>query len=260
MCATAAPLSSAGRTIVATSIVSWRARIGAVAKRLSRSARRSGVHGRFVPTTRSAARSARDSRVRLPLTVWMTDRSMTIAPTPIATQTKKNRRRRHDARISRSAMRSTNVMMFREAFAPRTPLHALSLGSFASSYDVSVAQRDGLVGALRQLGIVRHEHDGRLSVPVDVDEEIDHLMARAAVEVPGGLVGEEDRRIVGERARDGDALLLSSRQLRRIVMAARREADLREQRIGAPAWVRRARDLERHAHVLERGERRQQME
>src|SRR5215510_4076371 len=257
MCATAAPLSSAGRTIVATSIVSCRARMGACAKRLSRSARRSGVHGRLVPTTRSAARSARDSRARLPLTVWMTDRSMTIAPTPIATQRKKNSRRRHDARISRSAISRTNVIIFRGAFAPRTPLHvhslaasparsvhvAHSLRSLASSYDSSVAQRDGGVGLLRQFRIVGHEHHGGLPDAVDVDEEVDDLVARAAVEIPRGLVGEEDRGIVGERARDRHALLLPSRQLRRIVMAARRETDLREERIGALPGIGSARDL-----------------
>ena len=41
-----------------------------------------------------------------------------------------------------------------------------------------------------------------------------------AVEVSGGLVSEQQRRIVGERAGDGDALLLAARELRRIVMAA----------------------------------------
>ncbi len=41
---------------------------------------------------------------------WIIDRSATMAPTPIATHTKKNRSRRQDARISRPAMRKTNVM------------------------------------------------------------------------------------------------------------------------------------------------------
>jgi hypothetical protein len=54
---------------------------------------------------------ARDSRASVPRTVWMSDRSMTIAPTPIATHTKKNSRRFQDARISRSAIRMTNFII-----------------------------------------------------------------------------------------------------------------------------------------------------
>src|SRR5437870_1738490 len=95
----------------------------------------------------------------------------------MATQTKKKRSRRHDARISRQAIRSTKLMIFRGAFAPRTPLHAHSLAasparsvrvahslrSFALSDDPSddpaVAQRDRLVRLLRELGVVGHEHD-----------------------------------------------------------------------------------------------------
>ena len=48
-----------------------------------------------------------------------------------------------------------------------------------------------------------------------------------AVQVSGRLVGEQERRIVGERARDRDALLLAARELRRIVMARGRRARLR---------------------------------
>jgi hypothetical protein len=39
----------------------------------------------------------------------------------------------------------------------------------ASSYDVSVAQGDGDVGAGRQFRIVRHEDDGGLAVAIDVE-------------------------------------------------------------------------------------------
>ena len=78
--------------------------------------------------------------------------------------------------------------------------------------------------------------------------------------LPGRLVGQQDRGLVRQRARDRDALLLAAGELRRIVMAARAEADFRQQRVGPRARIRRAGDLERHAHVLPRGERRQQVE
>src|SRR4029079_6907048 len=118
-----------------------------------------------------------------------------MAPTPIATQTKKNSSRRHDARTSRSAIRITKCM--------------ISPCSLASSYDVAVAQRDGDVGAGGQLGIVRHQDDGGLAVAVDVDQQVDDVMAGPAIQVSGRLVGEEDGGIVGERAGDGHALLLA---------------------------------------------------
>ena len=66
MRATGAPLPSGGRTIVTASTVSWRAVIGAVANRFSRSARTSGVHGRLVPMATSAAIRARLARQAVP--------------------------------------------------------------------------------------------------------------------------------------------------------------------------------------------------
>src|SRR5436190_8567793 len=243
MRATDDPRPSGGRTIVATSMISWRATIGAVAKRFSRSARTSGVHGRLVAIATSAAISARDSRVSVPLTVWIIERSATIAPTPIATQTKKKTRRRHDARISRHAINKTKVMTF----------------ASSSSDDPAIAQGDRLVRLAGELGIVRHQHHRRRAPAIDVDEQVDDLVAGAGIEVAGRLVGEQDRGLVGEGARDRHALLLASRELRRIVMAPRPEADLGQELIGADARIGLPGDLERHAHVLPRGQRGQQV-
>ena len=63
------------------------------------------------------------------------------------------------------------------------------------------------------------------------------MAAGRRVEVAGRLVGQHDRRIVGERARDRDALLLAARQLRRIVMRAIGQPNLVEQ---LPARARTA--------------------
>ena len=48
---------------------------------------------------------------------------------------------------------------------------------------------------------------------VELRQQLDDLDAVAVVEVARGLVGEEQRRIVDERAADCDALLLSAAQL-----------------------------------------------
>ena len=50
-------------------------------------------------------------------------------------------------------------------------------------------------------------------------EERDHLGAGARVELAGGLVGEQQLRLVRQRARDRDALLLAAGELRRPVAA-----------------------------------------
>ncbi len=66
--------------------------------------------GRELDTTRSAPSSARASPANTCRTLWMTERSVTIAPTPSAMQRKKNSSRRHEARISRSAIAATNLI------------------------------------------------------------------------------------------------------------------------------------------------------
>ena len=123
------------------------------------------------------------------------------------------------------------------------------------------AARSADVGHRGQLRIVRDEHDRRLAGAVDVEQQIDDRVPGRAVEVAGRLVGQQDRRVVGERARDRHALLLAARELRRIVMARGRAARPRPAGVVArAAGVRHAGNLHRHEHVLERGQRRQQVE
>ena len=60
-------------------------------------------------------------------------------------------------------------------------------------------------------------------------------VGRAAVEGAGRLVGEQEARVVHERPRDGDALLLAARQLHGAMVGAVREADAAERLQGALA-------------------------
>ena len=94
--------------------------------------------------------------------------------------------------------------------------------------DRAVAHVDDALRGAREILVVRDDDDRR-AVGVQPLEQRDHLGAGARVELAGGLVGEEQRRPVGERARDGDALLLAAGQLRRAVALALREADVVEQ-------------------------------
>ncbi len=65
--------------------------------------------------------------------------------------------------------------------------------------------------------------------------EIEHLLCGVRIEISGRLVGEEERRVLDERAGDGDTLLLAARQLAGPVPLACVEADAREQIAGSPS-------------------------
>ena len=177
-----------------------------------------------------AARLARERRAR---TFCTTLRSTMIAATPSATQRKKNSSRAQDG--ARLAPRHAEDEAHHDAPRGRR-------GVRAALDDAAVAQRDDLVGQRRELGVVRDEHERPAAVAVDRHEQLDDLAAGGAVEIARRLVGQQDRRIVGERARDRDALLLAARQLRRIVMPAVRQPDVGEQRRArAPAHPSRRR-------------------
>ncbi len=100
--------SSAGRTIVLVSTPSARASTWTAASRRSMVARTFSSQGRLVDSVTSAATMLRASRAIATRTFCTTERSRTMPPTPTAMQRKKRISRRHDARISRTAIRMTN--------------------------------------------------------------------------------------------------------------------------------------------------------
>ena len=90
---------------------------------------------------------------------------------------------------------------------------------------------------------------------MEIDQQLDDLLAGGRVEIAGGLVGQEQPRSAADGARDGHALLLTPRELDGVVVRATGEADLGEQRSGALERVGLAGQLERDRDVLESGER-----
>ncbi len=112
----------------------------------------------------------------------------------------------------------------------------------------------------RRARVVRDEHQRGAVLAVEAEHEIGHLDAGGDVEVAGRLVGHEELRLARERARDRDALLLAAGKLARIVRRALREADAVEPRACPRRRVVGAGELERQHHVLERGERGQELE
>src|SRR5690606_18006176 len=75
--------------------------------------------------------------------------------------------------------------------------------------DAPVAEHDRPVGILRHLRPVRDD-DHRDAFLVEIAEELHDLRSGLCIERAGRLVGQQDLGIVDERARDGDALLLTT--------------------------------------------------
>src|SRR6266540_2174531 len=85
-------------------------------------------------------------------------------------------------------------------------------------------------------------------------------MISTLVRLSSAPVGSDQGGIVDEGARDGDPLLLATRELRGVVVLAVREAHRRQlgARLGAPLARREVAVEERQLHVLERGRSRQE--
>ena len=93
--------------------------------------------------------------------------------------------------------------------------------------------------ALGDLALVGDDDDRR-PLGVQPFEQREDRLAVDAVEVPGRLVGEDDRRVAGERPGDRDTLALAARELGRPGAAAVREPDLRERLVRQLAPFARA--------------------
>ena len=130
------------------------------------------------------------------------------------------------------------------------------------AHDAAVAHLDDALAVLRDVRLVRDQHD-RDALIVQLLEERHDLDRHVAVEVSRRLVGEQQRRARHERARDRDALLLTARQLARMVIEPIAEPDA-PQRVGGqrlrvlpPA---RAVVQQRQLDVVERRGAREQVE
>ena len=92
------------------------------------------------------------------------------------------------------------------------------------------------------------------------EQQIDDLGAGRLVEIAGRLVGDEDRRLGRQRARERHALLLAAGQLRRIVVQPLASPTAASSR-AARSWASGdAGELERHRDVLQRRHGRDEVE
>ena len=69
------------------------------------------------------------------------------------------------------------------------------------------------VAAGRELIVVGDDHQGRAALLLQREQKIDDLLAGRAVEIAGRFIGDHDRRMRRDGARDRHALLFAAREL-----------------------------------------------
>jgi hypothetical protein len=69
------------------------------------------------------------------------------------------------------------------------------------------------IGGVGYAVVVRDYHHRLASAAGDLLQDANHLVTGSGVQVCGGLVGKQQRRIVDERSGDGSALLLTAGEL-----------------------------------------------
>ncbi len=90
--------------------------------------------------------------------------------------------------------------------------------------DATVGQADHAVGHAGHGRVVRDHHHRGAQVGAHLGDDLQHALARGVVQRAGGLVAQQHRRLLGNGAGDGHALLLAARELRRKVIAPRQQA------------------------------------
>src|SRR5512143_1647567 len=98
----------------------------------------------------------------------------------------------------------------------------------------------------RNIGLVRHEDNRDVGFLVQSNKEFHDLAAGLGVEIAGGFVRKDDRRIVYERPGNGNPLLLAAGELIRMVVFPSLEPDTSKRRARAVVPVPRRKPVVEH--------------
>src|SRR5581483_11004986 len=90
----------------------------------------------------------------------------------------------------------------------RLPLRILLRGN-----DLAIAHMDDCIAVAGSLGIVRNHQHRLPKVLVGLPQHAQHNIGVLGIKIAGWLIGQHDRRLINERARQRYSLLLSSRKL-----------------------------------------------
>ena len=112
------------------------------------------------------------------------------------------------------------------------------------------------------IGIVRDEHHGGAKLAMQIVKEAKNFVAGFRVEISGGLVCQQQRRIENESAGDGDALAFAAGKFVWQMASTRAETDAIEKFRGAQFGFAAAQSLQaqRERCIFQSAQRRQQIE
>ena len=128
--------------------------------------------------------------------------------------------------------------------------------------DVAAAEFEDPTTFLGELEIVGDHHEGGVFLPVEPEDELLDLVGGVAVEIAGRLIAEQNFRLVYKGPGQRNALLLPARKLHRIVIVTITQPNTVQQ-ITSPLFGFRSAlspELERHQHVFQGGQGRDQLE
>src|SRR6266478_5741416 len=128
---------------------------------------------------------------------------------------------------------------------------------------IELGHVDDLVRSAECSLVVRDKQQGLLLLPAEGQERCKDFAGRHRVQTGARLIGEDQRRAVGQGARNGNPLLLAARELRGPMGKTLGEAQSEEKIGSAPALQARRdgfREHHREHHILERVEGREQVE
>ena len=105
---------------------------------------------------------------------------------------------------------------------------------------------------VKHLGVVAHDEQRGLVLTAGAADEFKRFSGVAGVEIAGGFVSKNNLGMIGQGSGNGDALLLSGRQLARVVMDAVLESDPSQDVMGK-GLVSAATEGHSEQHVLQAG-------
>src|ERR1700760_2606829 len=106
-------------------------------------------------------------------------------------------------------MEARGIPLYASGFQKVLRKSAAKLFSSFVAGDHAVFDMDDAVGVLGDVGFMGDEHNS-VAFAVQLFHESHDFIAGLRVKVAGGLVGEDDGRIIHERASNGNALALSA--------------------------------------------------
>ncbi len=129
-------------------------------------------------------------------------------------------------------------------------------------FDAPIAQGHQAGAAFGHVNIVRDDQDRGAQPLVQIANQRENLGAGVGVQIAGGLVGQQNRRINRKRARDGAALAFAAGKLVRQVLTARGQAHQVQQLVRAflDFLLRPSAQMQRNGDVFDARQRGQQIE